>query len=56
MLDQSHNIEGSLEGIIQSVMNTQTAHAKALLVDRQRLAPRSHGRRDPGQPHPDGGL
>jgi len=37
MLDQSHNIEGSLEGIIQSVMNTQTAHAKALLVDRQTL-------------------
>jgi L-rhamnose isomerase / sugar isomerase len=37
MLDQSHNIEGSLEGIIQSVMNTQTAHAKALLVDRKTL-------------------
>ena len=38
MLDQSHNIEGSMEGIIQSVMNTQTAFAKALVVDRQRLA------------------
>ena len=38
MLDQSHNIEGSLEGIIQSVMNTQTAHAKALLVERAPLA------------------
>ncbi len=38
MLDQSHNIEGSIEGIIQSVMNTQTAYAKALLVDRRRLA------------------
>jgi L-rhamnose isomerase/sugar isomerase len=38
MLDQSHNIEGSIEGIIQSVMNTQTAFAKALLVDRPRLA------------------
>lgn len=37
MLDQSHNIEGSLEGIIQSVMNTQTAYAKALLVDRASL-------------------
>ena len=37
MLDQSHNIEGSIEGIIQSVMNTQTAHAKALLVDRAAL-------------------
>ena len=38
MLDQSHKIEGSIEGIIQSVMNTQTAHAKALLVDRAALA------------------
>ncbi len=38
MLDQSHNIEGSIEGIIQSVMNTQTAYAKALVVDRRRLA------------------
>ncbi len=37
MLDQSHNIEGSMEGIIQSVMNTQTAYAKALLVDRAAL-------------------
>jgi L-rhamnose isomerase/sugar isomerase len=37
MLDQSHNVEGSLEGIIQSLMNTQTAHAKALLVDRPAL-------------------
>lgn len=37
MLDQSHNIEGSIEGIIQSVMFTQTAYAKALLVDRSRL-------------------
>ncbi|MCC7446078.1 MAG: L-rhamnose isomerase [Anaerolineae bacterium] len=39
MLDQSHNIEPSIEGIIQSVMNTQTAYAKALLVDRQKLYP-----------------
>ncbi|MDH3675979.1 MAG: sugar isomerase, partial [Anaerolineae bacterium] len=37
MLDQSHNIEPSIEGIIQSVMNTQTAYAKALLVERDRL-------------------
>jgi len=37
MLDQSHNIEGSMEGIIQSLMNTQTAYAKALLVDRPAL-------------------
>jgi L-rhamnose isomerase/sugar isomerase len=37
MLDQSHNVEPSLEGIIQSVVNTQTAYAKALLVDRPAL-------------------
>lgn len=37
MLDQSHNIESSIEGIIQSLMNTQTAYAKALIVDRVRL-------------------
>lgn len=37
MLDQSHNIEPSIEGIIQSVMNTQTAYAKALLVERDKL-------------------
>jgi L-rhamnose isomerase/sugar isomerase len=38
MLDQSHNIENSLEGIIYSVMNIQTCYAKALLVDRGALA------------------
>jgi L-rhamnose isomerase/sugar isomerase len=38
MLDQSHNIENSLEGIIYSVMNIQTAYAKSLLVDRKGLA------------------
>jgi len=37
MLDQSHNIENSLEGIIYSVMNIQTAYAKSLLVDRRAL-------------------
>ncbi|MDR0400708.1 MAG: TIM barrel protein [Treponema sp.] len=38
MLDQSHNIENSLEGIIYSVMNIQSAYAKSLLVDRKALA------------------
>ena len=37
MLDQSHNVEPPLEGIIQSVLNTQSAYAKALLVDRGAL-------------------
>lgn len=37
MIDQSHNIEPKLEAMVQSVLNIQTAHAKALLVDRRRL-------------------
>jgi L-rhamnose isomerase/sugar isomerase len=38
MIDQSHNIEGKIDAMIQSVLNIQTAYAKALLVDRERLA------------------
>jgi L-rhamnose isomerase/sugar isomerase len=38
MIDQSHNIEPKIEAMIQSVLNIQSAHAKALLVDRQALA------------------
>ena len=38
MIDQSHNIEGKIDAMIQSVMNIQTAYAKALLVDGERLA------------------
>jgi L-rhamnose isomerase/sugar isomerase len=37
MIDQSHNIEPKLEAMVQSVVNIQTAHAKALLVDRTML-------------------
>ena len=37
MIDQSHNIEPKLEAMIQSVVNIQTAHAKALLVNREQL-------------------
>jgi L-rhamnose isomerase/sugar isomerase len=37
MIDQSHNIEGKIDAMIQSVMNIQTAYAKALLVDEARL-------------------
>jgi L-rhamnose isomerase/sugar isomerase len=37
MIDQSHNIEPKIEAMIQSVVNIQTAYAKALLVDRRRL-------------------
>jgi len=34
MIDQSHNIEPKIEAMIQSIINVQTAYAKALLVDR----------------------
>jgi L-rhamnose isomerase / sugar isomerase len=37
MIDQSHNIEGKIEAMIQSVVNIQSAYAKALLVDRTAL-------------------
>ncbi len=38
MIDQSHNVEGKIAAMILSVMNVQTAYAKALLIDRQALA------------------
>jgi L-rhamnose isomerase/sugar isomerase len=38
MIDQSHNVEGKIEAMIHSVVNIQTAHAKAMLVDEERLA------------------
>jgi L-rhamnose isomerase/sugar isomerase len=37
MIDQSHNIEGKLLPMILSVINCQTAYAKALLIDRAAL-------------------
>src|SRR3981081_2287047 len=37
MIDQSHNVEPKLEAMVQSVVNVQVAHAKALLVDRAAL-------------------
>jgi L-rhamnose isomerase/sugar isomerase len=37
MIDQSHNVEGKIDAMIQSVLNIQTAYAKALLVDEDRL-------------------
>jgi L-rhamnose isomerase/sugar isomerase len=36
-VDQSHNIEPKVEGMIQTVMNLQEAYAKALIVDRAAL-------------------
>lgn len=40
MIDQSHNIEPKLEAMLLSVLNCQTALAKALVVDRRHLAQR----------------
>jgi L-rhamnose isomerase / sugar isomerase len=37
MIDQSHNVEGKIDAMIQSVANIQTAYAKALLVDAEQL-------------------
>ena len=37
MIDQSHNVEGKIDAMIQSVVNIQTAYAKALLVDDGKL-------------------
>jgi L-rhamnose isomerase/sugar isomerase len=37
MIDQSHNVEGKIDAMIQSVANIQTAYAKALLVDADQL-------------------
>jgi L-rhamnose isomerase / sugar isomerase len=37
MIDQSHNVEGKIDAMIQTVVNIQTAYAKALMVDEDRL-------------------
>ena len=38
MIDQSHNVEGKIDAMLQSVMNIQTAYAKALLIDEAALS------------------
>lgn len=38
MIDQSHNLKGKIEAMIQSVCRAQELYAKALLVDHARLA------------------
>lgn len=37
MIDQSHNLKGKLEAMIQSVAAAQELYAKAALIDRERL-------------------
>ena len=38
MIDQSHNLKGKMEAIIQSVVTAQELYARAALIDRKRLA------------------
>ncbi len=38
MIDQSHNLKGKMEAMVQSVVTAQELFAKAALVDRERLA------------------
>ena len=40
MIDQSHAIEPKIEAMVQSVINIQSAYAKALVVDRKALKER----------------
>ncbi len=40
MIDQSHAIEPKIEAMLQSVINIQSAYAKALVVDRKALKER----------------
>ena len=38
MIDQSHNLKGKVEAMVQSVVTAQELYARAALVDRARLA------------------
>jgi L-rhamnose isomerase / sugar isomerase len=38
MIDQSHNLKGKVEAMVQTVVTAQELYLKAALVDRQRLA------------------
>ncbi len=38
MIDQSHNLKGKMEAMVQTVMTAQEIYLKAALVDRERLA------------------
>jgi L-rhamnose isomerase/sugar isomerase len=38
MIDQSHNLKGKMEAMVQTVMTAQELYAKAALIDQERLA------------------
>ena len=38
MIDQSHNLKGKMEAMVQTVVTAQELYLKAALVDREQLA------------------
>src|SRR5580698_8777637 len=38
MIDQSHNLKGKMEAMVQTVVSAQELYAKAALIDREKLA------------------
>jgi L-rhamnose isomerase/sugar isomerase len=38
MIDQSHNLKGKVEAMVQSVVTAQELYAKAALIDQEKLA------------------
>src|SRR5208283_4663754 len=38
MIDQSHNLKGKIEAMVQTVVTAQELYARAALVDREQLA------------------
>jgi L-rhamnose isomerase/sugar isomerase len=38
MIDQSHNLKGKIEAMVQTVVTAQKIYLKAALIDRERLA------------------
>ena len=38
MIDQSHNLKGKLEAMVQTVVTAQELYAKAALIDQEQLA------------------
>ncbi len=43
MIDQSHNLKGKMEAMVQTVVTAQELYARAALVDQERLADLQHG-------------
>ena len=48
MIDQSHNVKGKMEAMVQTVMIAQELFLKAALVDREQLVCIAGGRQNRG--------